>query len=123
MTSEFKLPLTASWGDLTLRPGRYDLFFVETRPGPVVVIRGMGVAAIIAPSHVGPCGKTRLCALFLSTSSEPPRVQMLRLPSMGLDLRFHASFPADVDPGVLVLPLSERPVYKRAAISTRGDGL
>ena len=105
ITSKFRLPFTVRWGDQTLRPGEYSLFFLGIRPAPVVVIEGNGVSAILAPSPIGACERARLNALFLCPAVEPPQVQLLRLASTGIDLRFQEDAPRDAHLGVLALPL------------------
>ncbi|MGH9325662.1 MAG: hypothetical protein ACRD2B_03085 [Terriglobia bacterium] len=101
-----RLTSTARWGEHVLKPGDYTLHLCAHQVAPIVAIHGVGVAAMLMPTHVSLCDRGRLSTLFLTPCAPPPRVRLLRLASAGVDLYFLEDAPSDTAQGLLALPLS-----------------
>ncbi|MGH9353820.1 MAG: hypothetical protein ACRD2G_16935 [Terriglobia bacterium] len=105
ISNRVKLPFAACWGEHILPAGEYDVIFMEATPLPLVIIVGMDIVAMIAPSRVAACEKAPVNTLLFSPGAQPPQVHLLRLATLELDLRFQEGAAADAHPGVLALPL------------------
>jgi hypothetical protein len=100
-----QLPFRAQWDSWQLRPGKYEIAFLDEFPAPAVVIHGMGVAAMLIAAHVRAIEGTQLSTLFLMPGAPAPRVQLLRLAAAHVDLYFSETH--DGSPTILALPLHE----------------
>ncbi|MGH9450416.1 MAG: hypothetical protein ACRD11_07710 [Terriglobia bacterium] len=105
VASKLSLPFTAVWGSQLLPPGDYDVFLLASEPAPVVVIHGVGVSAMLVPSVVVLREKARLNSVFFTAGDAPPRVHLMRLARVGMDLQFQEV--ASHDPRPIRLPLHE----------------
>ncbi len=111
-TSTLRLPFTARWDDHVLSPGKYEIILVDTSSAPVVAIHGRGVAAMVTPAYINKLEGTQVSILFLMPGEPLARVQLLRLASAQVDLRFQESTPDDGCPTILALPLREHARYE-----------
>ncbi|MGH9378073.1 MAG: hypothetical protein ACRD1I_04670 [Terriglobia bacterium] len=94
-----------SWGEHILPAGEYDVLFLEAKPMPLVIVLGMGIVAMIAPVQVEACERSQVNTLLFGPSAQPPQVQLLRLATLEIDLRFLDDTSLGALPGVLALPL------------------
>lgn len=104
-SNKVRLPFPVRWGEHDLPAGEYDVIFMEAAPLPLIIVVGMDVVAMIAPSQVSACAKAPVNSLHLNPASEPPHVQLLRLATLELDLRFEDAAGPGAHPGILALPL------------------
>lgn len=104
-SNKVRLPFAAGWGEHVLPAGDYDVIYMKAEPLPLVIVAGMDVVVMLAPTQVSACVKAPVNTLHLSAGSDPPQVQLLRLATLELDLRFEETLSANAHPGVLALPL------------------
>lgn len=103
-SNRVRLPFPAVWGEHILPAGDYDVIFMEAVPLPLVIVVGMDIVAMMAPTQVATCAKAPVNSIHLSPGNEPPQVRLLRLATLELDLRFEEN-ASGARPGVLALPL------------------
>lgn len=105
-TSHIQLPIGVQWGDYNLPGGDYDVIVMEASPAPLVIVAGMGMVAMIAPSSVSACQPMPIDTLVISPGTRPSQIHSLRLGALGIDLRFAEETDDGCrPPGVLILPL------------------